>query len=204
MLPHHDVVPDVVEGGAVGARQQDSTHDDVAPADGGGAISSGGTTAAAAALATTGGAAGTSFGADGVKTVCQDTCPGHANNGICEDGRPSIKSEAPPEEMAMFLVLCDLGTDCGDCGPWVSTDCGAALPCLLLRSWLPPSRGRRSRLCVSVLLWLGLARAARLCSSWPPVAHPSPPALPGAACRCTTTRMPRTAGGPSRRSGPRM
>mmetsp|Transcript_5374 Transcript_5374/g.11801 ORF Transcript_5374/g.11801 Transcript_5374/m.11801 type:complete len:538 (+) Transcript_5374:196-1809(+) len=44
---------------------------------------------------------------------CQNTCP-HAGNKICDEGRfpysAPLSAEVP--------VKCDLGTDCGDCGPW--------------------------------------------------------------------------------------
>ncbi|GMH44326.1 hypothetical protein BSKO_12260 [Bryopsis sp. KO-2023] len=46
-----------------------------------------------------------------VRQVCADTCES-ARNGVCEDG-----SEANEREIK---VLCDLGTDCSDCGPWTT------------------------------------------------------------------------------------
>lgn len=84
-------------------------------------------TAAAAATGT--GSGSTRVG--GIKTVCEDTCPGHANNGVCDDGRPSLSSKEKVEQAAISLVLCDLGTDCGDCGPWVHTNTDEA------DSWRP-------------------------------------------------------------------
>lgn len=48
------------------------------------------------------------------RTVCSDTCAS-ARNGVCDEGRPS-KGAAPSNESA--VVLCDLGTDCEDCGAW--------------------------------------------------------------------------------------
>lgn len=45
--------------------------------------------------------------------VCLNTCP-HANNGVCNDGRQLAGRESPVSRQ----VLCDLGTDCADCGPW--------------------------------------------------------------------------------------
>ncbi|GMH44297.1 hypothetical protein BSKO_12231 [Bryopsis sp. KO-2023] len=46
-----------------------------------------------------------------VRQVCEDTCR-FAGNGICEDGSDAAESE--------IKVLCDLGTDCSDCGPWAT------------------------------------------------------------------------------------
>ena len=37
-----------------------------------------------------------------------------ANNGVCDEGRKEVASE--PNKF--MQVLCDLGTDCADCGPW--------------------------------------------------------------------------------------
>lgn len=53
-----------------------------------------------------------------VKTVCEDSCPGQAKNGVCNDGRPTPDKDQT-DSMTIFEVLCDLGTDCSDCGPWV-------------------------------------------------------------------------------------
>eukprot|EP00884_Botryococcus_braunii_P020609 jgi/Botrbrau1/7231/Bobra.0021s0016.1 len=39
-------------------------------------------------------------------SVCSNTCP-HALNGVCNDGRSGAGR-----------VLCDMGTDCSDCGAW--------------------------------------------------------------------------------------
>jgi hypothetical protein len=46
------------------------------------------------------------------KEVCGNTCP-TALNGLCEEGRHAVGQQAA-------AVRCDLGTDCGDCGPWRS------------------------------------------------------------------------------------
>jgi hypothetical protein len=56
------------------------------------------------------------------KSVCDDSCAGQANNGVCDEGRPGLKDAAAAgaDWQKVFTVLCDLGTDCGDCGPWVS------------------------------------------------------------------------------------
>lgn len=64
-----------------------------------------------------------------VKSVCENTCAGFTNNGICDEGRPNAQAtpESQPDSAAVFEVQCDLGTDCGDCGPWVSCcACSAA------------------------------------------------------------------------------
>ncbi|KAK9785855.1 hypothetical protein WJX73_004640 [Symbiochloris irregularis] len=44
--------------------------------------------------------------------VCDDSCPGHAKNNKCDDGRGA----ALPGGRAV-RAWCDLGTDCSDCGP---------------------------------------------------------------------------------------
>ena len=56
------------------------------------------------------------------KSACDDSCAGQANNGVCDEGRPEPKDAAATRAdwQKVFTVLCDLGTDCGDCGPWVS------------------------------------------------------------------------------------
>ena len=38
-----------------------------------------------------------------------------AKDGVCDEGRVSLSG--PPDRPAA-PVFCDLGTDCGDCGPW--------------------------------------------------------------------------------------
>jgi hypothetical protein len=89
----------------------------------------------------------------GVKTVCEDSCPGRAGDGVCNEGRPHAKADAPPEKLAILEVHCDLGTDCSDCGPWVRS-------------------GRRMSVCVCVCVWVGGGGAggqergtlARVCS----------------------------------------
>ena len=46
---------------------------------------------------------------------------GQAKDGICNDGRVKKKpgEPVPISNGADFaFVLCDLGTDCADCGPW--------------------------------------------------------------------------------------
>ena len=59
-----------------------------------------------------------------VKSVCENTCTGYTRNGVCDEGRPNAQAppESQPDSAAVFEVLCDLGTDCGDCGPWVSLE----------------------------------------------------------------------------------
>ncbi|KAL4449442.1 hypothetical protein ABPG77_007086 [Micractinium sp. CCAP 211/92] len=75
-------------------------------------------------------AAGEAGGGARVKTVCEDTCPGHAKNGVCNDGRPTPEKDQT-DSMTIFEVLCDLGTDCSDCGPWVHNNTDAS------DSWQP-------------------------------------------------------------------
>ena len=41
--------------------------------------------------------------------ACTNTCSRHARDGFCDDGGPG----------AEYQTLCDLGTDCEDCGPRV-------------------------------------------------------------------------------------
>lgn len=94
-------------------------------------------------------AAGGAGGGAGVKTVCEDTCPGHAKNGVCNDGRPTPENDQT-DSMTIFEVLCDLGTDCSDCGPWVRmlpAVVGAAAACsmCLQKSSLPVLAGRLQR-----------------------------------------------------------
>lgn len=45
---------------------------------------------------------------------------GQANDGVCDDGRVKKKKagEVPLTGADFAFVLCDLGTDCTDCGPW--------------------------------------------------------------------------------------
>jgi hypothetical protein len=45
--------------------------------------------------------------------VCLNTCF-KASDGVCDDGRTTN----PEADVVMRKVLCDLGTDCKDCGPW--------------------------------------------------------------------------------------
>lgn len=52
--------------------------------------------------------------------VCADTCP-HARDGVCQEGRAGrgpAAAAAAGDGTGPFEVLCDLGTDCSDCGPW--------------------------------------------------------------------------------------
>ena len=46
--------------------------------------------------------------------LCGNTCAS-ASNGVCEEGRLADYSGVP---MAGIQVLCDLGSDCADCGPY--------------------------------------------------------------------------------------
>ena len=52
--------------------------------------------------------------------LCLNTCKS-ANNGKCEDGSQLIRSGPPDRSNAhrspWQQILCDLGTDCADCGP---------------------------------------------------------------------------------------
>lgn len=71
-----------------------------------------------------------------VRTVCENTCP-TARDGVCQDGRPSPGSNATSFYETLHPVVCDLGTDCADCGPWVTTATPEALawaPVALLRT----------------------------------------------------------------------
>lgn len=128
-----------------------------------------------------------------VKSVCENSCAGFANNGVCDEGRPNVQAtaESLPDSAAVFEVQCDLGTDCADCGPWVR---------LLVRCWHAGWLVHSSS-----LLWHCCCLGRLLL----PLSGP-PPAWDGlhislllhqpAACRCTPTQMPRTAGGRSPRS----
>jgi len=46
--------------------------------------------------------------------ICADTCES-ANNGVCDEGRRTDWAGVPRDGVQ---VLCDLGTDCADCGPY--------------------------------------------------------------------------------------
>jgi hypothetical protein len=48
-----------------------------------------------------------------VEELCDDSCS-LARNGVCDDGR----NWARHQQHGFDQVRCDLGTDCGDCGPW--------------------------------------------------------------------------------------
>mmetsp|Transcript_5720 Transcript_5720/g.12635 ORF Transcript_5720/g.12635 Transcript_5720/m.12635 type:complete len:565 (+) Transcript_5720:140-1834(+) len=45
--------------------------------------------------------------------ICSNTCF-KANDGVCDEGRIQFPEPSP----SAATVLCDLGTDCADCGPW--------------------------------------------------------------------------------------
>lgn len=71
-----------------------------------------------------------------VRTVCENSCP-TARDGVCQDGRPPPGSNATSFYETLHPVICDLGTDCADCGPWVTNASPEALawtPVELLRS----------------------------------------------------------------------
>jgi hypothetical protein len=52
-----------------------------------------------------------------VARVCDDSCA-HAGNGVCDDGRGGNVSRPVLDGLlAWNHVRCDLGRDCGDCGP---------------------------------------------------------------------------------------
>lgn len=54
------------------------------------------------------------------KSVCDNSCP-TAGDGTCDDGRVHrVGGEHAADSLSIFPVKCDLGTDCDDCGPWVS------------------------------------------------------------------------------------
>ncbi|KAG1678984.1 hypothetical protein FOA52_013047 [Chlamydomonas sp. UWO 241] len=51
-----------------------------------------------------------------VSTLCSDTCA-KAKDGVCDDGR--VTKKFPGDAGAKGTpVLCDMGTDCSDCGTW--------------------------------------------------------------------------------------
>ncbi|KAI8471235.1 MAG: hypothetical protein J3K34DRAFT_458460 [Monoraphidium minutum] len=59
--------------------------------------------------------------------VCEDSCfkarrGARARDGVCDDGRHPHNMSTGHEAW----VLCDLGTDCGDCGPWKGAKHSAA------------------------------------------------------------------------------
>lgn len=105
--------------------------------------------AAAAGGGQVGGGAGSSSGGSrasepapaAVKSVCENTCAGFTNNGICDEGRPNAQAtpESQPDSAAVFEVQCDLGTDCGDCGPWVHNNTDVS------DSWRPISEIRQKK-----------------------------------------------------------
>jgi hypothetical protein len=50
--------------------------------------------------------------------LCADTCVS-ANDGTCDEGRPpNARPKRINDNNTYYLVSCDLGTDCSDCGPW--------------------------------------------------------------------------------------
>ncbi|GAX85604.1 hypothetical protein CEUSTIGMA_g13019.t1 [Chlamydomonas eustigma] len=49
--------------------------------------------------------------------MCTNTCK-KANNGICDDGRGNLTAA---NQETPLRVFCDLGTDCNDCGPWLTS-----------------------------------------------------------------------------------
>jgi FkbM family methyltransferase len=75
-------------------------------------------------------------------SICLNTC-GKARNGICDDGRQPISEKIHPElefyrnyapwnatggaearaklSPQSYRVHCELGTDCDDCGPWITS-----------------------------------------------------------------------------------
>ncbi len=48
-------------------------------------------------------------------TLCSDECV-HAKDNVCQEGRP--KKGTQVVSGSGYDVLCDLGTDCSDCGAW--------------------------------------------------------------------------------------
>ena len=59
------------------------------------------------------------------KSICKNTCA-TANDGVCNDGRPSRNEDAGAEPLYRN-VACDLGTDCADCGAFEFSGPEAAL-----------------------------------------------------------------------------
>lgn len=53
-------------------------------------------------------------------SLCSDTCPA-AQDGVCQEGRRSMHRSGSGSADGPLEVLCDLGTDCFDCGPWQYT-----------------------------------------------------------------------------------
>lgn len=47
------------------------------------------------------------------RTACTDSCA-QSRNGVCDEGRSPLPTPGSPS----IEVLCDLGTDCTDCGAW--------------------------------------------------------------------------------------
>ncbi|KAG2493458.1 hypothetical protein HYH03_008275 [Edaphochlamys debaryana] len=48
--------------------------------------------------------------------ACSNTCP-KAKNGICDEGRPV---QGKTSHLLLWMATCDLGTDCDDCGPYIT------------------------------------------------------------------------------------
>lgn len=93
------------------------------------------------------------------RTVCTDTCAS-ARNGVCDEGRPS-KGAAPTA--AALTVLCDLGSDCEDCGAWEFRGTAAAAEWAPIRDIVQSKNVRRQpgeswHGLLSLLSWLWLFR----------------------------------------------
>lgn len=69
------------------------------------------------------------------RSVCTNTCP-TARDGVCQDGRPGPGVDAEAFYATARNVTCDLGTDCADCGAWVTDASSEAL------AWAPVARLR--------------------------------------------------------------
>ena len=47
--------------------------------------------------------------------ICSDTCP-YSRDGVCQEGRADVNGT--DSGTGPYQVMCDLGTDCSDCGAW--------------------------------------------------------------------------------------
>ena len=85
---------------------------------------------------------------------CSDACgPGHASNGLCEDGGPG---SVWPD--------CPLGTDCSDCGPRPPLDAAAFPDVIQIAALLVALAG------TSVEVWAGARKLALGCERQSPTA----------------------------------
>jgi FkbM family methyltransferase len=62
-----------------------------------------------------------SINAKGFSSHCKDTCK-FAKNGVCNEGRSRVMNTSSGlRQLSFQLVTCDLGTDCTDCGAWMTS-----------------------------------------------------------------------------------